>query len=76
MYAIRSYYAADRNRLGGLVVRMPLSFVTMLVGIIGLAGLPPMNGFVSKWLIYRSLMIEGVPLLFVASVIGTLGTSP
>ena len=65
---------ADLNRLGGLVVRMPLSFVTMLVGIIGLAGLPPMNGFVSKWLIYRSLMAEGMPLLFVASVIGTLGT--
>lgn len=65
---------ADLNRLGGLVVRMPLSFLTMLVGIIGLAGLPPMNGFVSKWLIYRSLMTEGMPLLFVASVIGTLGT--
>ena len=65
---------SDLNKLGGLVVRMPLSFVTMLVGIIGLAGLPPMNGFVSKWLVYRSLMIEEMPLLFVAAVIGTLGT--
>ena len=46
----------------------------MLIGIIGLAGLPPMNGFVSKWLIYRALIIEGSPLLFVAAVIGTLGT--
>jgi NADH:ubiquinone oxidoreductase subunit 5 (subunit L)/multisubunit Na+/H+ antiporter MnhA subunit len=46
----------------------------MLVGIIGLAGIPPMNGFVSKWLIYRSLIVEGMPLLFVATVIGTLGT--
>jgi NADH-quinone oxidoreductase subunit M len=46
----------------------------MLVGIIGLAGLPPMNGFVSKWLIYRALIIEGSPLLFVGAVIGTLGT--
>ncbi len=65
---------SDLNKLGGLVARMPLSFVAMLIGIIGLAGLPPMNGFVSKWLIYRSLMIEGSPLLFVAAVIGTLGT--
>ncbi|MEN8176612.1 MAG: proton-conducting transporter membrane subunit, partial [Pseudomonadota bacterium] len=65
---------ADLNKLGGLVARMPLSFLTMLIGIIGLAGLPPMNGFVSKWLVYRSLMIEGMPLLFVATVIGTLGT--
>ncbi|MBC8209666.1 MAG: NADH dehydrogenase subunit [Gammaproteobacteria bacterium] len=65
---------SDLNRLGGLVTRMPLSFLVMLIGIIGLAGIPPMNGFVSKWLVYRSLIIEGMPLLFVASVIGTLGT--
>ncbi|MCU7931734.1 MAG: NADH dehydrogenase subunit [Candidatus Thiodiazotropha sp. (ex Codakia rugifera)] len=65
---------SDLNKLGGLVVRMPLSFVVLLVGIIGLAGLPPMNGFVSKWLVYRSLLNEGMPLLFLAAVIGTLGT--
>ena len=65
---------SDLNKLGGLVTRMPLSFLAMLIGIIGLAGLPPMNGFVSKWLIYRSLIIDGSPLLFLASVVGTLGT--
>ena len=64
----------DLNRLGGLVTRMPLSFLVLLLGIIGLAGLPPMNGFVSKWMIYRSLVEEGMALLFIASVIGTLGT--
>ena len=65
---------SDLNQLGGLVTRMPLTFLVMLIGIIGLAGIPPMNGFVSKWLVYRSLIVEGMPLLFVASVIGTLGT--
>lgn len=65
---------SDLNKLGGLITRMPVSFLIMLVGIIGLAGMPPMNGFVSKWMVYRSLMIEGMPLLFVASIIGTLGT--
>jgi formate hydrogenlyase subunit 3/multisubunit Na+/H+ antiporter MnhD subunit len=65
---------ADLNKLGGLVTRMPLSFLVMLIGIIGLAGLPPMNGFVSKWLVYRALITEGMPLLFLAAVIGTLGT--
>jgi NADH-quinone oxidoreductase subunit M len=62
------------DRLGGLVTRMPLTFVTLLLGIIGLAGLPPMNGFVSKWLIYKSLLAEQMPLLFLAASIGTLGT--
>ena len=64
----------DLNRLGGLVTRMPLSFLAMLIGIIGLAGLPPMNGFVSKWLIYRALIVDGSPLLFIGTVVGTLGT--
>ncbi len=65
---------SDLNQLGGLVTRMPLTFLVVLIGIIGLAGIPPMNGFVSKWLVYRALIVEGMPLLFVASVIGTLGT--
>jgi formate hydrogenlyase subunit 3/multisubunit Na+/H+ antiporter MnhD subunit len=65
---------SDLNKLGGLVARMPLSFLVMLFGIIGLAGLPPMNGFVSKWMVYRALLTEGMPLLFVGAVIGTLGT--
>jgi NADH-quinone oxidoreductase subunit M len=65
---------SDLNKLGGLVARMPLSFLAMLIGIIGLAGLPPMNGFVSKWLVYRSLVLDGSPLLFLGAVIGTLGT--
>jgi formate hydrogenlyase subunit 3/multisubunit Na+/H+ antiporter MnhD subunit len=65
---------SDLNKMGGLVTRMPLSFLVLLCGIIGLAGLPPMNGFVSKWLIYRSLLDQGMPLLFLGAIIGTLGT--
>ena len=64
----------DLDRLGGLINRMPWSYVTMLIGIIGLAGLPPTNGFVSKWLIYKALLEAGSPLLFLAAVIATLGT--
>ncbi len=62
------------SKLGGLVTQMPLTFMVMVFSIIGLAGLPPMNGFVSKWMVYRSLLLDGQPLLFVAAVIGTLGT--
>ncbi|MCB1877109.1 MAG: NADH dehydrogenase subunit [Chromatiales bacterium] len=64
----------DLDHLGGLINRMPLTYVTMLFCIIGLAGLPPMNGFVSKWMIYKALLDAQMPLLFVAAVIGTLGT--
>ena len=62
------------NKLGGLIKKMPVSYLALLFGIIGLAGLPPMNGFVSKWFIYRALILEGYPFLAIAAVIGTLGT--
>lgn len=65
---------SDMNKLGGLIARMPFSYLAMLVGIIAMAGMPPMNGFVSKWMIYRSLILDGNPLMFVVSVAGTLGT--
>jgi len=64
----------DLDRLGGLITRMPWSYVALLMGIIGLAGLPPMNGFVSKWMIYKALIDAQMPLLLVAASISTLGT--
>ena len=64
----------DLNQMGGLATRMPLSFVVTLVGAISLVGLPPMAGFASKWLIYRSLASEGMLPLLVLCLIGTLGT--
>ncbi len=62
------------NRLGGLIKKQPIAFLGVLIGIIGLAGIPPMNGFVSKWYIYRALILGHYPFLAVAAFIGTLGT--
>ena len=62
------------NKLGGLIVKQPVAFLGMLFGIIGLAGIPPMNGFVSKWFIYRSLILGGYPFMALAAFIATVGT--
>ncbi len=44
------------DRMGGLACVMPsLSFVA-LIGIMSLAAIPPMNGFVSEWLMIQSLL--------------------
>jgi hydrogenase-4 component B len=40
------------DHLGGLLKRMPWTGVTFLVGAVAISGLPPLNGFVSEWLIY------------------------
>jgi len=64
----------DLNSLGGLIKRMPVTFVGGLVGICGLIGLPLTNGFVSKWLIYKTLILAGHPFLAFAAFLGTWGT--
>jgi hydrogenase-4 component B len=48
------------DRLGGLARRMPRTALAFLVGSIAIVGLPPLNGFVSEWLIFRGLLGAGV----------------
>jgi len=64
----------DLNSLGGLIKKMPIAFIGGLLGICGLIGVPLTNGFVSKWLIYKTLIVEGYPFLTFAALIGTWGT--
>ncbi len=64
----------DLNSLGGLIKRMPVTFAAALVGACGLIGVPLTNGFVSKWLIYKTLILEGSPFLAFVALIGTWGT--
>jgi hydrogenase-4 component B len=59
---------AERNlgRLGGLIHRMPWVAWLTLVGVLAIAGLPPLNGFVSEWLLLQSfLFAQEVPHTFV-----------
>jgi len=44
----------DLNRLGGLSRKMPYTAASFTVAAVTLAGVPPLVGFVSKWLIYSS----------------------
>ena len=58
----------ERNlgRLGGLIHRMPWVAALTLIGALALAGLPPLNGFVSEWLLLQSfLFADQVPRAFV-----------
>jgi formate hydrogenlyase subunit 3/multisubunit Na+/H+ antiporter MnhD subunit len=54
------------GRLGGLIHRMPWVAWLTLVGALAMAGLPPLNGFVSEWLLLQSfLFAHDVPRPFV-----------
>lgn len=48
--------------MGGLIKKMPIAFISVLMGIIAVSGVPPLSGFGSKWFIYTSLLEQGRPL--------------
>ena len=52
---IRSTGAKDIEKLGGVARRMPLTATAMLIGLMSMAALPPLNGFVSEWFTYQTL---------------------
>src|SRR5581483_1970570 len=45
----------EMSRLGGLWRAMPWSATLFMVGAVAISGLPPLNGFVSEWLVYLGL---------------------
>ncbi len=45
----------EMSRLGGLWRAMPWTAGLFAVGAVAVAGLPPLNGFVSEWLVYLGL---------------------
>ncbi len=47
------------DRLGGFARAMPLTASAFLVGSLAIVGLPPLNGFVSEWMIFRGLLETG-----------------
>jgi len=48
--------ARDMEHLGGLIQRMPLTSFAFLVGCVAISALPPLNGFVSEWLTFQSIL--------------------
>lgn len=52
--------STNLDELGGLSKRMPKTTICFLVGAFSIAGLPPFNGFASKWMIYQATYEKAV----------------
>ena len=50
----------DLDRLGGLSKKMPWTTVLFLIGAFSISGIPPFNGFASKWMIYQATYQKAV----------------
>jgi len=47
---------ARLEKLGGLAKLLPFTFASMLIASFAISGIPPFNGFYSKWLIYQGIL--------------------
>lgn len=50
----------DLDKLGGLSKKMPQTTVLFLIGAFSISGVPPFNGFASKWMIYQATYQKAV----------------
>jgi multicomponent Na+:H+ antiporter subunit D len=57
---LRSTGTTNLDQLGGLSKRMPKTTLCFLVGAFSISGLPPFNGFASKWLVYQAAYEKAV----------------
>lgn len=49
----------DIYELGGLSRAMPITFICAIVFALSISGVPPFNGFASKWMIYQGIIEFG-----------------
>lgn len=71
----------ELDRLGGLGRKMPLTFAACLIAALSISGIPPLNGFASKWMVYQGIVQMGTtgsgaggslwPLWLVAAMFGS-----
>jgi formate hydrogenlyase subunit 3/multisubunit Na+/H+ antiporter MnhD subunit len=68
----------ERNmeQLGGLIHRMPQTAFVFLIGCAAISALPPLNGFVSEWLIFQAILqspqLPSWGLKFLVPAVGAL----
>ncbi len=62
------------SELGGIIHRMPITYMVYLMSIISMAGIPPMTGFISKWLLFQALADQGMFFLAMTMFFGSVGS--
>lgn len=70
----RQTHTTKISELGGIIHKMPFTYMVYLIAIISMAGIPPMGGFISKWLIYQAAINKGMILVTVALTFGSIGS--
>lgn len=64
----------DMDKLGGLGRKMPRTMQIWLICAAGIAGVPLLNGFVSKWMLYNAALEVHQPILALIPWVGSILT--
>lgn len=64
----------DLAKLGGIAGKMPITFVCFFLAAAAISGVPPLNGFYSKELVYAAAMDRSM-LFYLAALLGTFLTA-
>jgi hydrogenase-4 component B len=70
---VRATKTRNMEKLGGLLKVMPYTGFLFLVGALAITALPPLNGFVSEWLTYQSLLLGFKSPSVIAKIVSPLG---
>lgn len=65
----------DLGRLGGLGRAMPFTFATFGIAALAISGIPPFNGFMSKWMVYQGLVEAGTDRYWIFLVAAMFGSA-
>jgi len=71
-------YATGKNNLtelGGLAKKMPITMITCVIAAFSISGVPGFNGYVSKGMVIHAAELEGMHVLELALMLGSVGTS-
>ena len=55
-FGVRATGTRDLDELGGLMRRLPVTGALFGVGALAIVALPPLNGFVSEWMLFQGLV--------------------
>ncbi|MCW3129882.1 MAG: Na(+)/H(+) antiporter subunit D [Methanophagales archaeon] len=70
-------YATGKNNLtelGGLARKMPITTITCVIAALSISGVMGFNGYVSKSMVIHAAELEGMHILALALIVGSVGT--
>ncbi len=65
----------DLGKLGGLAKAMPITFIACLICALSISGVPPFNGFFSKWMVYQGILEAGASQFWIFLIAAMFGSA-